>query len=212
MRRHVTDAVVQNCRPDIGNLSTFQLETINRLLKKQSRPRTKRTTAQSREQQHVDDVTPPGSTSGVRSNSGPNRRGARKAAAAGGGEDSENDAGVENAMDTQDHYNGEKEVQRQAPTMYRWVSSACRQEVTDGSTEMRMRITFSVPVSVLPSNEDAGVLKAGKDEEDGRAVRPERPATCAAPGCQKPFRYRLVKDWTRGACGMACLKALEATS
>jgi len=145
----------------------------------------------------------------VRSNPGPPKRGARKAA--GAGEDSENEAGVENAMDIQDYHNGEKEV-RQVPTMYRWVSSACRQEGADGSTEMHMRITFSVPVSVLPSNEDVGILKAGKDEEDGRAVRPERPATCAAPGCHKPFRYRLVKDWTRGACGMACLKALEASS
>ena len=205
MRRYVIDTFVQNaaliCHP-----FTFQLETINRLLKKQSRPRTKRTTAQSRDQPHVDDVTPPGSTSGVRSNPGPSKRGARKAAA--GGEDSENDAGVENAKDTQDHHNGEKEVQRQVPTMYRWVSSACRQEGTD---EMQMRITFSVPVSVLPSNEDAGVPKADKYEGGGKVMIPERPATCATPGCHKPFRYRLVKDWTRGACGMACLKALEAT-
>ena len=206
MRRYATDVVVQSAAL-ICNPFMSQLETINRLLKKQSRPRTKRTTAQSRDQQHVDEVTPPGSTSGVRSNTGPSKRGARKAV--GGGEDSENDGGVENAKDIQDHHNAEKEVQRQVPTMYRWVSSTCQQE---GSDEMRMRITFSVPVSVLPRNEDAGVLKAGKDEEDREAVKPERPITCAIPGCHKPFRYRLVKDWTRGACGMACLKALEATS
>ena len=41
------------------------------------------------------------------------------------------------------------------------------------------------------------------------------PARTAAPvcdvvGCKVPRKYRLVKDWKRGACGMEHLKVLES--
>jgi Ino eighty subunit 2 len=40
-------------------------------------------------------------------------------------------------------------------------------------------------------------------------VTRNREARCDVPGCQEGRKYRLVRDWERGACGMGHLKVLE---
>jgi Ino eighty subunit 2 len=79
------------------------------------------------------------------------------------------------------------------PAMYRWISS------TQGSGESaQMLLSFSVPPTAL---------LAPPHEPEGR--QPKAPNNCAVEGCGQPRKYRLVKDWTIGACGMAHLKSLE---
>ena len=79
------------------------------------------------------------------------------------------------------------------PVMYRWVSS----KKVDGESA-HMVLSFSVPPSVaaLPPPEPS-------------EPRPKAPANCAVEGCDLPRKYRLVRDFTIGACGMPHLKILE---
>lgn len=185
-----------------------QAETINRLLKKQSRPRNKRNTAQR--DNNMDDVPLPSSIAGTRTNSNTNtnstyvptgRKRGRKPAKAVENEEQE-DGDDEEAMEGVEEEDGEvAETEVRMPTMYRWVSSSRTQE-GDGPT---MGITFSVPVSVIPPQPPSLPLEPADTN-----VRPPPPKTCAAPGCGKLMRYRVVKDWTKGACGIPCLKTVEA--
>ncbi len=77
-----------------------------------------------------------------------------------------------------------------------------------------MTMSFSVPASVLaPKNENAM-------EVDGGAVAipvpppprlpPATPPMCDVQGCTAVRKYRLVRDFQKGACGMGHLKLLEA--
>lgn len=201
-------------------LEDEKLETINRLLKKQSRPRNKRGRVQ-KDKETMDDVVPPSpSLAGTRTNSnfnGSSKRGSRKVT-------NEEDADDEDAMD---EYVVEGEAEQEevrevrVPTMYRWVSTSRVPVTQNGSgndgeasekgkekekeKEMKMRIMFGVPVSVLPPSTPPSTAV-----EPVKPTPLARPMPCAAPGCGNPFKYRLVKDWTRGACGIACLKILES--
>ena len=169
----------------------------------------------------MDDVAPSPSVAGMRANSNSNlsgKRGIRKA-------NNEDEGDDEDVMD-EDVAEGEKEEVREVrvPTMYRWISTS-RVPVTQGDNgngedvgekeqgkgkgkgkekekeEKEMRISFSVPVSALPTSTPPAET----------VTKPlSRPTQCAVPGCGKPFKYRLVKDWTRGACGITCLKTLQA--
>lgn len=89
------------------------------------------------------------------------------------------------------------------PTMYRWVSTTKVPPVA-GSDEPRMLLSFSVPVAVLPQPQDEAA------QETAPARPPPLQAPCDVEGCGAMRKYRLVKDWQRGACGMAHLKVLEA--
>jgi Ino eighty subunit 2 len=64
-----------------------------------------------------------------------------------------------------------------------------------------MAITFGVPVGMLTPENTA--------EVSPRAERPAAPI-CAVQGCGATRKYRLVKDWTQGACGLSHLKTLES--
>jgi len=156
----------------------------------------------------MDDVAPTPSLAGTRANSnsnGSSKRGSRKA-------DKEEDGEEEDAVDEDTAEKTQEEVR--VPTMYRWISTS-RVPVVQGEngngegmgevTEKQMRISFSVPVPVLPPLTTSAV-----PAEIVKSVPLARPKQCAAPGCGKPFKYRLVKDWTRGACGIECLKILYA--
>jgi Ino eighty subunit 2 len=196
------------------------LETINRLLKKQSRPRNKRGKVQ-KDKENMDDVAPPPSLAGTRTNSNSNlssKRGSRKVS-------NEDDVDDEDAMDEDVGAEGEGEQEEmgevKVPTMYRWISTSRVPVTQDDSENMgeadekgkgkekeqetKMRITLSVPVSVLPPS-----VPPGEAVEPVKSVPLARPTQCAVPGCENSFKYRLVKDLTRGACGIACLKILEA--
>lgn len=93
------------------------------------------------------------------------------------------------------------------PTMYRWSSS-----VKEGENgEKQMVLSFAVPISVVPVP-DGDETSMDVDPVPVSAVPPpqsERP-TCDVSGCKVPRKYRLVKDWQKGACGMEHLKVLEA--
>lgn len=67
--------------------------------------------------------------------------------------------------------------------------------------EKQMRIYLAVPAAFLPSSNEVAPPPLPES-------RP--PAICAVSGCQDPRKYRLVKDWQIGACGIAHLKVLEA--
>jgi len=164
----------------------------------------------------MDDVAPPGSLARTRSNSNsnstynpPGRKKAAKKSAAPAPAEEQDDGDDEDGMDAAEDNEEEEQPEREEPipTMYRWLSTS-RIPASQGETakDVQMQITFSVPVSVLPPS---GATDTVSDEKTHAS---ERPTGCAAPGCGKPFRYRLVKDWTRGACGITCLKLLEASS
>jgi Ino eighty subunit 2 len=99
------------------------------------------------------------------------------------------------------------------PTMYRWVSRTVDIPSDDGQGAAKsMALSFSVPVSVIES------LVAASGEEDTMQVDQPveaviRPQTrCDVEGCMELRKYKMVKDWTKGACGMAHLKHLENTT
>lgn len=116
------------------------------------------------------------------------------------------------------------------PTTWRWVSSTRgvnasgfgtpavaevksgddEQMQTDDSSalgkgEVKMVIRFGAPQAAL----DAYALHptAGKDERRGVQSVP-----CAVQGCERPFKYRLVSDFAKGACGFEHWKVLQGNA
>ncbi|KAL6302225.1 PAPA-1-like conserved region-domain-containing protein [Sparassis latifolia] len=71
--------------------------------------------------------------------------------------------------------------------------------------EPTMYLSFSVPIAALPP---AAAQPAGTTDVDVAAAR--TPPRCDVRGCTQRRKYRLVKDWQRGACGLGHLKLLEA--
>lgn len=149
-------------------LEDEKAETINRLLKKQTRPRNKRGTA-------LDDRSPMPSI-------GKKVKAKLKDEDGEGGDEGDEEEVVDVV---------EEEFK---PVMYRWISSTKK---TDGESPS-MVLSFSVPqpVALAPPPEP-------------EVPQPTGPATCAVEGCGQLRKYRLVKDWTVGACGMPHLKLLE---
>ncbi|KAG5642796.1 hypothetical protein DXG03_002101 [Asterophora parasitica] len=187
-----------------------QAETINRLLKKQSRPRNKRATAQ---RDNMDDIAP-SSMAGTRSNSNSTYNPSVRKKVPKKSTDSQDDGDEDDGMDEDNEDDEQPEREVPIPTMYRWVSTSRISPSQQGealSTDVQLRITFSVPTSMLslPEADSQGLPDAVPIDEKPLQLS-TRPTGCAAPGCTNPFRYRLVKDWTRGACGISCLKLLES--
>ncbi|TCD66370.1 hypothetical protein EIP91_001419 [Steccherinum ochraceum] len=155
-------------------LEDEKVETINRLLKKQSRAKGRRNALATAE----DRDTP-------------------IAASRGEAED-------------EDAYEGSTAPIPVVPTMYRWVSSV---KALDGGDEKQLALSFSVPVSIIP--EPLEPSESGETKMDVESVQRLPPPSsvkpaCDVSGCEVPRKYRLVKDWKRGACGMEHLKVLEA--
>jgi Ino eighty subunit 2 len=98
--------------------------------------------------------------------------------------------------------------------------------------ERKMVITFSVPESLLPTpppsaSPTEGMAGSAKmDLDSGASIGVsyvsgassagppvpgpgKGPGVCAIQGCTAARKYRFVKDWTVGACGMGHLKDLE---
>jgi len=189
-------------------LEDEKAETINRLLKKQSRPRNKRAAASALT--HTEDSTPV------------------PAGGAGGGEDAEGE-GV--PKDEQEEV--QAELLQGPPTMYRWISTSrpvvvpppasvtADSAVTTTDISMTeatastvvappatMSLSFSVPASFIPTPpSDDGMQVDGGDAP--RPVPAPKPL-CSVEGCGKERKYRLVRgEWGQGACGIVCLKILE---
>ncbi|KAI0079573.1 hypothetical protein K474DRAFT_1733760 [Panus rudis PR-1116 ss-1] len=160
-------------------LEDEKAETINRLLKRQSRVKGKRNALASAE----DRPTPLATTTN------------------GGDADEEAAEGIATPAAV-------------IPTMYRWLSRVQTvpkdTAVTEGPDEKVMVLSFSIPNNALPpeaqTQHNAG---AAAMEIDQTQVTKQEPL-CNVPGCSEKRKYRLVKDWTRGACGMAHLKVLDA--
>lgn len=83
------------------------------------------------------------------------------------------------------------------PVMYRWISTS-RPSANAKSDEKTMSISFSVPIIV-----DIPPLKNTASFEARRAL------ACGVNGCAGTVKYKLVRDSSLGACGMAHLKCLE---
>ena len=80
------------------------------------------------------------------------------------------------------------------PTSFTWVSSS----KPDSSF-----LSFSVPQSFIDT------LNASAR---GPAPEPKPTPICDVAGCTQPRKYKLVRDPSRGGCGMEHLKALQTTA
>ncbi|KAF8881769.1 hypothetical protein BD779DRAFT_996088 [Infundibulicybe gibba] len=150
-------------------LEDEKAETINRLLKKQSRPKNKRMTTATSD---IHNASP-----------APNQP----------------STGVMEDGSDRDSF---EKPEPMLPSTYRWVSRA----QTDPAGQTHLSLTFSIPTSVFTA---AGPREPGlMDIDPGPETKPG-PDICAADGCDKVRKYRLVKNWTIGACGMEHLKLLE---
>ncbi|KAF9074523.1 hypothetical protein BDP27DRAFT_1214171, partial [Rhodocollybia butyracea] len=173
-------------------LEDEKLETINRLLKKQSRPRAKRADGAE-----VEDVE---------------------------GEEVE---GVEGSVGSDQS----KGTLGPVVPMFRWVSTTIPvpsevaapvqlgiQELSSGTVpvvpqEKQMRMYLAIPAAFLPPSENLADTVTSFDGPPRVPTPGSRPpAICAISGCESPRKYRLVRDWRIGACGMVHLKALEGIS
>jgi Ino eighty subunit 2 len=78
-----------------------------------------------------------------------------------------------------------------------------------------MFILFLFPAPSLPGRPavpdiDAdGDIKMETPQEQAQKVQVTVRAVCAVDGCTAKRKYRLVRDWERGACGMDHLYILE---
>lgn len=150
-------------------LEDEKAETINRLLRKQSRPRNKRGTA-------LDDRSPmPGTGRKVKQKL--------------------KDEEAEEAEEKEEEEPMDVVEEEPTPVMYRWISS---QKVENESPQMTL--SFSIPPIAL---------SVPPDGVDSDGSRPKAPNNCAVEGCSRERKYRLVRDWSVGACGMPHLKILE---
>ncbi|KAF8438897.1 hypothetical protein L210DRAFT_980080 [Boletus edulis BED1] len=154
-------------------LEDEKAETINRLLKKQSKSKNKRTVLST-----ADDRTPVSATPAV----------------------------VQSTRDGSEAHEGEMpESIELIPTMYRWISTTkpLPGDAEPGSRDEtlgRMELTFSVPVLVLQP--DATLPSETR-------LPPVEAPVCDVGGCKRVRKYRLVRDWLKGGCGMEHLKFLE---
>jgi Ino eighty subunit 2 len=170
-------------------------------LKKQSRPKNKRGALYN-----VEDRTP--STSNTKAASTPVSQSLLREALvhAAAEREGEEDMDIDNNTEMADACPVEALVPEPIPTMYRWVSSTkgfLRAGGTTGDDDA-MTLIFSVPVSVTNR-----IANASPTEEASVLIPQKIPAVCDVEGCTQLRKYRFVKDWTKGACGMPHLKQLE---
>ena len=70
-------------------------------------------------------------------------------------------------------------------------------------------MSFSIPVVAMPQAEknNGNSMDLDREQEPRKNVAS---LGCDVPGCHEKRKYRLVKDFRRGACGITHLKMLEA--
>lgn len=161
-------------------LEDEKLETINRLLKKQSRPRGRRPANAL----PLEDT--PSATPKVKAKSKLSKE-----------QDVDEDVDMDVTEEKEEaEREGEEKEESKPVTMYRWVTS------TQGDGEDKKTvISFSVPTTLLPPVESP---VPDPLQPSGRG-----PGVCAIEGCSGARKYRLVKDWSIGACGLDHLRLLE---
>ncbi|TEB26137.1 hypothetical protein FA13DRAFT_1112228 [Coprinellus micaceus] len=240
-------------------LEDEKAETINRLLKKQSRPRAKR---QNTDSSLPGSSTPAGRSAGARTPkvpAGPTKLRAAATVRTPDGDDvvvEEDEELIEGDEGDGEEDEWEDEAAEEVkPTWFRWVSRAVPVDApltvprsngdgagvkpttspdgekmqVDGeisspgtkkleTVERKMVLSFSVPLSLVPEpiSESPMDIDGPHPPPPLPAVvgkfpnKPSEPAICAIAGCGAKRKYRLVRDWTIGACGMGHLKVLEA--
>lgn len=171
-----------SCTPSAYAIPSPQAETINRLLKKQSRAKGKRNALST-----ADDRPAPL-------------------------------ASASNAVEAEAEDGADASAAPAPPvaTMYRWISSTrAGPGKADGGEGEKMVLSFSVPAAALSDARETGSRPAemqtegtGNQGQGKESVQPR----CDVQGCSERRKYRLVKDWQRGACNMGHLKVLEAQS
>ncbi|KAJ4481062.1 hypothetical protein J3R30DRAFT_2397787 [Lentinula aciculospora] len=106
---------------------------------------------------------------------------------------------LQGSMDMADASDVSNEPQLLAESATPISSKADTSGTVDVTQEKRMQFYLAIPTAFLPP--------------DGEVTSPLLPSLesplCAVSGCGVPRKYRLVKDWKIGACGMAHLKVLE---
>ena len=147
-----------------------QAETINRLLKKQTRPRGGRKGGQSTPR--VDNASRVDSA--------------------------EEDADLDEAS--------APPPEPEIPTMLRWISSSKPPPPPDNSMDIEGRTV----VSVAPSMSFAFAIPPNLVYDPPPPPPPRAKAVCSVVNCNEVRKYRLVRDFERGACGLPHLKVLEA--
>ncbi|KAF8810079.1 hypothetical protein BYT27DRAFT_6500512 [Phlegmacium glaucopus] len=162
-------------------LEDEKMKTIDRLLKKKSKPKSGRTTV-------PDDQPPMPSVSGFHTSK----------------------TETESNAWTLNHEGGENEAmniveetfEKVKPDMYRWVSSL--RAVHGGS---KMEISFSIPeILCSPLNEQELSTTSGKQLTEIRIARGH--GMCGVEGCERPRKYRVPRDWTIGACNSTHLRIM----
>lgn len=75
-----------------------------------------------------------------------------------------------------------------------------------------MTMSFSVPVMAFPQRGDENAMEVDSASTSASPPRipPAVQPTCDVQGCTSTRKYRLVRDFQKGACGMGHLKQLEA--
>ena len=100
------------------------------------------------------------------------------------------------------------------PTTFRWISSTKTDNTDIYEPIQKMVLSFSVPTTIVPAPQEGSAGEGGPTpmnlDSGPHYPPPASSKHCDIPGCENVRKYRLVKDWERGACGMAHLKTLEA--
>ncbi|KAH9956410.1 hypothetical protein BC827DRAFT_1157759 [Russula dissimulans] len=97
------------------------------------------------------------------------------------------------------------------PKCYRWISTL--KAFPDAPPGDKMLLSFFVPTLLLRAlhqsalDGDRDVIMVAPEQQQQQS-RPRAPVVRDADGCMNT-RYRLVRDWERGACGMEHLHLLE---
>ncbi|KAF9266126.1 hypothetical protein L218DRAFT_858712 [Marasmius fiardii PR-910] len=171
-------------------LEDEKLETINRLLRKQSKPRGAKKGAGTAS----GGVTPKEEASAQQSNN------------------MDVDKPVSSTDDSQAMEVDTKPLSKPVATTVTDVtptsgalapsSTTKPDEAQQTSSEPKgMSLSFSIPPAFLSETSLAQIPTT--------LPPPKGPQTCAVAKCKSPRKYRLVSDWTIGACGMSHLKILE---
>ncbi|KZP20959.1 hypothetical protein FIBSPDRAFT_526598 [Athelia psychrophila] len=162
-------------------LSLSQAETINRLLKKQSRPQAKNKRVAQ-----------------IKATSQPTTKAPTPASASDAGEEDDGDGeGEEDGEEDSAQGSGSG---RGEPQMYRWVS---------GAGGITLSVPASLLPTPPPLHDGMEVDMDTSTGTSRGGAREGLPALCDVQSCGVPRKYRLVGNWERGACGMDHLKILE---
>ncbi|KAI0031979.1 hypothetical protein K488DRAFT_50950 [Vararia minispora EC-137] len=173
-------------------LEDEKAETINRLLKKQSRPRNKRNALAT-----ADDRTPATQTN-----------------AAGTPDGDEEGEAVPAPIEIPTMY---RWISTSRSVLSTSVGGDNQAPPGGGDaqvplTERAMILSFSVPLNALPENISNDVpSSAGAAMDVDAPVPPSRKMTpyCVAPGCDRASKYRLKNNFLQGVCGIEHLRLLE---